>query len=67
VGLLDGLRRLDSWALRNYLRREDESAEGYLRRVSGWRSVGETQFPAREVHAALREFFEGYDARGPGR
>jgi hypothetical protein len=60
VKFRDRLRGLDSSTF-DYLRNADESAEDYLRRVASWRTTGIGQIPAVEVHAALREYFNGLD------
>ena len=60
VGLLDRLRRLDSDSF-DYLRKPDERAEAYLRRVAAWRTTGIGQIAAVDVHTALGEYFRQLD------
>ncbi len=60
MGLSEHLRRLDSSAFK-VLRRHDEPAEAFLRRVAERRWPTGRHLPA-EVQQALREFFAERDA-----
>lgn len=61
MGLLDRLRRVDSIGI-DYLRKPDESAEAYLRRVASWGTTGVGSVLAVDLHTALREYFRQIDA-----